>query len=75
MSLSQKSEGLGAASVSTSDLGEAWRTRAVSEGRQSGVLKNKQARSERGSFPERFLLGWKKESSKEGDVGGRFQLL
>lgn len=46
MSLSQKSEGLGAASVSTSDLGEAWRAGVVSAGRQWagwGVGDKKQA--------------------------------
>lgn len=31
----------------------------MSEGRQLGMIKTKQARSERESFPESFLLRWK----------------
>lgn len=59
MSLSQKSAGLGAAPVSASELGEVRRAGNVSEGRQLGMIKNKQAGSERESLPESFLLGWK----------------
>ena len=71
MSLSQKREGLVAGAVSTSELKEVWGEGNVSQGRQLGVIKGKQTRAERESFPAKFLPSSQPREGVEFKGGGR----
>lgn len=71
MSLSQKREGLVAATVSISELKEVWGAGNVSQSRELDMIKGKQTRAERESFPEKFLPSSPPREGVEIKGGGK----
>lgn len=71
VSLSQKSEGLWAAAVSTSELWGAMGRWECVRRRRLAMVKDKQARAERESFPERFPPSSQPREGVEIKGGGK----